>query len=618
MSGARNTTPRLPSKHTLFLRQLSNRYLTWEAKLTLYVVRRAAAETSAAVTAPSVSAARRVLGLFECVAAILEQVLPAEGDPEARADKNLRAMFGDAAADDERAAARATLQAAVRVNHTWYMAGLPILWRCPSEDALAADAIPSAARRAFYAAHIRHVALSKRGALWRAIARSGGTFDEGERGGDGGGATVGSSDASEAGNMSLSLPRLSSLNVSRSWSDMANCMPRNDLAAVMRHNLAVLVPHISPRLEEFTNFISAPLLDRLSALPVQQLRGDAEGGPGLAAEATHAPQLQQEQSSQCGPRLRKLNLHRMFMDPADFDTERRLLAWLAEPRSSPSLFSVELGEVFYGPTSSLADHAFRHFALRRNLKKLWLGMCLYSPRARVSEAAINDVAAWAGEDRCDVEYFYYEGQFRLVKMVGKTQQRPFQLLRDLLVSVDNERSVVRLVPLLAGLTRLSLSVGRSEWQRIDAGAILRSLSTLQGLSFLDLRLVGRGSFASDSLVYLRSLTQLQRLNVETYDPVPVTDASLVALLAPLRDLRTLRLNIHMRSRSCQVIRVIGLTCRKLRVLKLHSPGTYHLAPTLENDCQADLFPHLSLLEVPPLETSNSTSRYVKFCLRFPC
>ncbi len=539
---------------------------------------------------------------------VLAHILPDENLAEAGANNDVCAMFGDPASGD-RAVARASLLAAILVNRTWYTAGVPILWRRPSEDALDANAIPSAARRAFYAAHIRHVTLSKRGALWRAMAKNGGVAETSEQhnGAGGGGGAAGRCDTSAAGNVAL--PQLLSLNVSCSWSGMSTWESRLDLGSAMRHNLAVVVGHISPRLEELKSFIDATLLDRLSALPGPGIAVDCASRPN--AEATYAPRPRQHLGLQHGSRLRKLNLQWMHMHQANFATEHRLLIWLAQPGSLPFLTSVELGNVFRGVTSSLADDAFRHFAFRRNLKRLRLGVHPDIGCADVTDIAINGIVAWADAGRGDVEYVYSEGQFRLRDATGASRHQPFQQLADLLLGLESERSVVQLVPILAGLSSLTLSVGRGDEPSIDADIVLRSLSTLRGLRCLTLRPLGWRSYSGASLACLGSLTQLQRLHIITYAPGLLTDADLLALLTPLSDLRYLSLHIDMRRLSSRVVRVIGLTCRMLRVLALASPGTYDLAPSLENDCQAVLFPRLHTLELPCLETCSSFARYVE-------
>jgi hypothetical protein len=89
-----------------------------------------------------------VLSLLELISAILAHVKPAEGDAEAGADDGICGTFDNAASNDA-AVVRATLQAAIRVNSTWFAACVPILWRRPCEDALGAKALPSAARRTF-------------------------------------------------------------------------------------------------------------------------------------------------------------------------------------------------------------------------------------------------------------------------------------------------------------------------------------------------------------------------------------------------------------------------------------------------------------------------------------
>ncbi len=133
---------------------------------------------------------------------------------------------------------------------------------------------------------------------------------------------------------------------------------------------------------------------------------------------------------------------------------------------------MELSGVFSGVTASLADDALRHFALRHNLKKLRLGRYLDSGCAEVTRAAIDDIAAWAHEGQRDVEFVYVEGQFWLRKGVSAIRHRPFKQLMDLLISIDSEKTVVQLVPIIAGISRLFLSVGRSDEQMIDADIVL--------------------------------------------------------------------------------------------------------------------------------------------------
>ncbi len=88
-------------------------------------------------------------------------------DKDMEAEYHVHPEYHDTA--DEKAAARAMLRAAILVNHMWFAAGVPVLWWFPSEDALHANAVHEPSRRAYYAAHVRRVVLSKRGAMWRAL-----------------------------------------------------------------------------------------------------------------------------------------------------------------------------------------------------------------------------------------------------------------------------------------------------------------------------------------------------------------------------------------------------------------------------------------------------------------
>jgi hypothetical protein len=149
---------------------------------------RGATETGATATATALSAASQALGLFELISAILKHVQPAvcctytEADDADDAGRSVPVPFNVALI--ERASAHATLRAAILVNRTWFMAGVPILWRCPSDDALHWDSVQVSARQAFYMSHIRHVNVSKRGALWRAVSHGASDSDEDRGRGD--------------------------------------------------------------------------------------------------------------------------------------------------------------------------------------------------------------------------------------------------------------------------------------------------------------------------------------------------------------------------------------------------------------------------------------------------
>jgi hypothetical protein len=368
--------------------------------------------------------------------------------------------------------------------------------------------------------------------------------------------------------------------------------------------------HISPGLEELSCYITTELLDRLPALEVRTKHDDAEEAPRVSAVVAGAGRREQDQTKRRGSRLRKLNLYKSFWDTLDVSSGTRLLAWLAQPGSTPLLASVKLCEVFHGSTSSLADHAFRHFSLREGLEQLWLGKRPHYMHMIVSEAAINDVAPWACRDDCEAEYLYSDGRFKLVPRMRSKRRQPFQELRDVLVAVESEMSVTLLAPLLVSLTHLSLSVGHTDEQQVNDEEILRTLSTLQHLKSLNLLLVGRSAFAGASLANLRSLSQLQILKLDSSRPSVFRKTHLVALLASLRHLRSLRFHVDLRGPLNEVVNVIGETCPGLRCLYLRSPDFCNLATTLESRRHSPLFPHLEVLGLSVVATSPGNLRYV--------
>jgi hypothetical protein len=92
--------------------------------------------------------------------------------------------------------------------------------------------------------------------------------------------------------------------------------------------------------------------------------------------------------------------------------------------------------------------------------------------------------ALAQEGRFDVEYVYYVGQFRLRNTVGATRHQPFLQLIDLVVSLNSKGTVLRLVPVLAGLSSLALRVERGDEQSIDTDVVLTIAFNASAPTFL--------------------------------------------------------------------------------------------------------------------------------------
>jgi hypothetical protein len=555
--------------------------------------------TGAAAAAASSSAARQALGLYELISAILTHVQPADccAYTEANDNGDTAGRYSSApfsAAAIETAAARATLRAAILVNRMWFMAGVPILWCClPDDAALDCVSVPEPARRAFYASQIRHVSVAKRGALWQSlssgtssVADAAGRVRREHVSGTGHGAT------------DVALPRLTSLRAAMFWTDVHARSPSISPTEAMRHNLAVLMAYIHPELEELSCHITADLLDRLSTLQGRSEANDDDETPRLPAVIDQAWRHEDERTKLGSTRLRKLNLYQSMSEPWTASTGTRLLALLAKPGLAPMLSSVKLCELFNGSMASLADDAFRHFALRDDLEQLWLGKYPCYMDMVVSEAAINNIATCGSRGVCDAEYLYRHGRFQLVPRIRSNGRRPFEQLRDLLVAVACERSVTLLAPFLVSLTHLSLSVGRAEAWNISDEEILQSLSTLENLQHLKLKLGGLSAFTGAGLVHLRSLTQLQVLQLDAAQPSRFNNSHLATLLTSLPCLRSLGLHINLKSPWYQAVKVIGENCPRLRCLFLRSPYPADLATIFDSHCHAPLFPYLEILGLP--------------------
>jgi hypothetical protein len=306
--------------------------------------------------------------------------------------------------------------------------------------------------------------------------------------------------------------------------------------------------------------------------------------------------------------LRKLKLHGLSTGKRDDDdaNQKRLLAWLSQPRSAPLLSSVELCEGLDDFMWSRADELFSHLALREGLRQLLLGDRRFARGIVVSQRAIYDLVSSTIQASGNTLYRSSTGYSDANQQWLRQPCRPFQQLTHLRVAVDCGRSVVRLTPYLASVRRLSLAIVRRVPRDAEPRAIFCALAALLQLQALHLQIEHYAPVSGADVVLLARLTQLRDLRLVVHDEGQVDDAHLATLLAPMRGLRTLALGIDISAHSHEAVGVIGEACPQLRHLTLWSDQVLHLAPSLESATKTPLFAHLEYLDVPFLDSADDT------------
>jgi hypothetical protein len=566
----------------------------------------------------------------EIVSVILEHVQPADAcvDDVDEADAEIARMtslvlgggsgvssHGRLRASNTRAAAakRAALFCALLVSRTWCTAALRLLWRCPVEQALAADAVVTAERRGMYARLIRHVHISSNSALLRALSPAVGDVDDdyfdnhiadslGARNAisgadsnteDGSGDSIDNSSAginsrgNDVGRGSsgrchggalLQLPRLTLLHVER-YSHDADVWSLDKGEELSLRHQAPLVRLISADLEELRCHLTAAVVGRLIAL---------QAAVCLMQQPRALQPPQPQKAGQPALRLRRLHLYGRYLNTsrADIVAQERLVGWLTqEPNPLPALSSVVLDRFMGGAASSLADRVFGHCAKRGGIERLW-------PGGVVSQNAIERLAN---------------------EMRGRP---PFPQLRHLTIEVSAAAAVAPLARLLpaAKLTHLHLAVGDSS-PGATAAPVLQLLATaLTQLRVLRVHLARNTPILGSDLRLLAGLVHLVELEVDNYcGGSDASDDDVAAMLAAMRHLRILQMWHPLPNLSCWALRVIGAACPLLRRLKVLTCGDWFVGPTLAGEAdggwdeataraeQKPLLPCLEVLSVGPID-----------------
>jgi hypothetical protein len=474
----------------------------------------------------------------------------------------------------------AALNAAARVNRLWFHVAVPILWQRPLEDALSNDSVADPARRDFYAKHIREVHLSRRSALWRALAfpRTS-TAAAGDPG----------NDAANAGNVPrpppssgtvadrLRLPKLVTLHISSTWNS------GEDFRGALRDQ-APLLWMVGPSLRKLSCHLAPELLDRLEALQQQLLRND----DAAAADAAAPPVPQRYMQ------LRDLSLigFRVHYGGVDVRSHERLLAWLAKcQRVAPRLARLKLHAVMPIDAARLALH---HMGQLGTLNDLFV-------YAHDNDDDDPQGAGFVGRDilghspACGPDFCY-------CRMDICRPARGFEGVRRF-QSALSVRALPSLLTLMPALRELSIVLLRDSANGAadnnnsnngDNPRITPALEILATLSQLQtLCLVCQHILAPADIRLLHSLKQLQSLEIINGGESDVTDDDVVALLRALPHLHTLRYEGELPGLSDNALCVIGSASPLLRHITM--PCYLSLPPDTVQ--QTPLFPSLEALEV---------------------
>jgi hypothetical protein len=501
------------------------------------------------------------LELPEILSAIFEQLHPADDFYDC--DGELIVTCSHRVHD---AAGLTALGAAARVSRLWFAVAVPILWQHPLQEALDDAAIPDAARRAFYAQHIRVVDISWPSPLWRALSRAPGASMPGMRGA-GMERSAASAPTGGAVEDSLRLPKLASLRI-----DAYYWWERN--LATFSADQAALLWLIGPGLQTLKCQFAPELFDRLEAVKEQLLQS------GQGAKSPLARLSEPVQQPYMG--LRHLHLEKSFGrgGGAHHNMRQRLLAWLESSRTiAPMLTSVSFDLHI---REDEARRALLHLATHDAITGINFSIH-YMDGFSNFQLVGNAATCGPGSCVCRVERCQAE--------------QVFERLECFRASVEI-RAVPSLVVLMPSLTHISLCLYSVEKLTVDSDAprntnALKSLSQLSKLKTLGLR--GEFSIMPSDLRLLHGLKQLRTLDISTTATSSATDEDLVVLLRSLPRLHTLRYEGDMPHLSQEVLRSIGLAGPLLRHIEL--PCRLFLPLTSEQP--GPLFPMLETLTLWP-------------------
>jgi hypothetical protein len=442
--------------------------------------------------AVATSAAQRALRLPEIVTVILSEL---HGSGCANAGYIYRLDAPSAVFDDDDRvvpayAAHASLRAAALANRTWCDAALRLLWRTPSELALADDIGLTKADRVGYARLIREVHIYWRSPLWRALGEVGDTETPV--------ASIGN-DVHGGISRSLDLPLLQVLR-------MAHCTSRrreeNDTRRWRWFPQVSLEWMISPQLVELSCAITATALTKLTEMLEN----------ALPKERLH---------------LRMLQLHgHPDNSTADQTATRRVFELLAHNHDmAPQLRSIKLQDLEASAMLGLCSWVFRNLWFRPGLQQLWLSDA--QPHSG-NVVTLRDIERAAANVRPSSDSHHnYSNSQRERGMRGRVEG-----FQDLRISADSQ-AIGPLVRLVESLTSLALHVELD----VDPGAVsapaFTAMARLRKLRHLEVQLPLPAVISPEDICALKHLVQLRELAIIDGHANSLSDRHIEELLRPL-------------------------------------------------------------------------------------
>jgi hypothetical protein len=438
------------------------------------------------------SAACRALHLTEILDAILKHLLPPPST-------------------------LASLCAAARVNHTWFAAAVPLLWRQPPDVALCGEHSTHAARRAFYWSHIRQLHVVWQTPLWRTLAQAI-NADGNDAPGQGRAARVAAGPTTSRGDPhlgTLSLPRLRKLSFSVNW--------RYDdpFTQALRDQSLLLLPCVSANLSELSCYMTADLLQFFEALQRQRQR----------------------------MRLREVSLRSLNDNPYQ-ELAERLMDWFeAAPSPTPLLGTARFGSLLLKSPPAMISRTVHPFALRDGLEHLslhgiqWPILALPAPLAN-GDAAGEKSAGLSGHKKA-VEAATSGWSTNEQYCPNWLGRRPFRSLKSLHMTIT-ARAVPSLAPLITNLTSLSIIMDDYPNDLLATTGAFCALALMPTLRSLSLGLACEMIVTGACLLALHNLTALRVLDIASGELTDdVGDAELVALVRALRHVQSLTLSMSM-------------------------------------------------------------------------
>jgi hypothetical protein len=541
------------------------------------------------------------------------------------------------AAAAEVATCNADLLAAALVNRTWFAIAMPILWQRPPESALSPSAFVSAARRSFYAAHVRVVRITGKSALWHALAVAA-DYDDGAvpsetAAQDDSSLIIAGGDGDEGfSTQRLHFPRLTDIHFP-TYETYGEWVEKDTV-------IDALLPRLlKPGLVSLSCRLSGDVLDYLEGISKRLAMALDSDDASIAGENEKSWQAVEMQAGCL--QLRKLHLGKCIRPDLGSRgyADERLLSWFLQmPIVAPLLTSVNL-------TSALTDtdlaRAFCHLAFVDGLEEASFDVSVWDAPDNELQAAIADIASLcyggsryiSGPDEPMYREFQTSHEQQQQQQLVRAGRRPSAQLKRLSIAVAVE-IIHPLALLLPSITHLSLDVpngvaSEDEASPDEVHRVCERLGTLRQLRMLSLHLPIFSPISCVDIQALHGLKHLRELHIVGGSSDDICSNDIGDLLLALPHLSTLTLDFGLPCLSSDLLTIVAESSPQLRHLYLHV--RIDLAEALEDCRLRPLLPSLESLGVGSLDEGfkpvladlakwyclNSRSlRIIGFCISF--